>query len=134
MANAVYNSIIDAFATKLLDWVADDWRVALVDSSYVFSQSHTTRTDINSHIVAVSGAMTGKSVSAAIFDATDVVLTGVSGSAVGSLVIYQHTGTNSTSKLGFFIDTGTGISFTPNGGDVTVSWSNGSNKIAKIGS
>ncbi len=50
-----------------------------------------------------------------------------------ALVIYQHTGVDATSELIAYIDTGvTGLPVTPNGGDITVTWDSGSDKIFKI--
>jgi hypothetical protein len=37
-------------------------------------------------------------------------------------VIYKHTGTESTSTLIAYIDSGTNLPVTPNGGDITVQW------------
>jgi hypothetical protein len=40
------------------------------------------------------------------------------------LIIYRHTGTEATSHLIAFFDTGvTGLPVTPNGGNITVAWS-----------
>ena len=50
-----------------------------------------------------------------------------------ALVIYKDTGTESTSPLIMYIDTATGLPVTPNGGDITVTWDNGTNKIFKVG-
>jgi hypothetical protein len=47
-------------------------------------------------------------------------------------VIYKDTGTAATSPLIAYIDTATGLPVTPNGGDITVTWDNGSNKIFKL--
>jgi hypothetical protein len=45
-----------------------------------------------------------------------------SGAAITGIVIYKDTGVASTSPLVAFIDTGTGIPVTPNGGDISVAW------------
>jgi hypothetical protein len=65
-----------------------------------------------------------------VFDADDVTVTGVSGTnVIGALVIYKDTGTAASSPLIAFLDSGTGLSITPNGGSVTVSWDSGANRI-----
>jgi hypothetical protein len=45
---------------------------------------------------------------------------------------YKDTGTESTSLLIFYIDTATGLPCTPNGGNITVAWDSGANKIFKL--
>jgi len=49
-----------------------------------------------------------------------------------SLDIYQHTGVDATSRLIANIDSATGLPFTPNGGDATITWDSGANKIFKL--
>jgi len=46
-------------------------------------------------------------------------------------VLYQHTGAESALLL-LLIDTATGLPCTPNGGDITLSFDNGANKIFKL--
>jgi hypothetical protein len=82
--------------------------------------------------IAISPAFTTKTVTNGIFDADDVTTTAVSGASVESIVIYKDTGNAATSNLVAYINSATGLPFTPSGGDVTVSWDNGSNKIFKL--
>lgn len=83
--------------------------------------------------VATSGNFAGKTSTAGVFDATDVVVSAVSGDQFESLVIYNDTPAAESGKhLIAFIDTATGLPFTPTGNDVTVAWDNGSNKIFKL--
>lgn len=83
--------------------------------------------------MARSGAFVSKTVTAGVADAADLTFTAVTaGAACQALVIFKDTGTDSTSKLIAYIDTGAGLPVTPNGGDITVSWDNGANKIYKI--
>ena len=49
-----------------------------------------------------------------------------------ALLIYKDTGTEATSPLIAYIDTATGLPVTPNGGNITVTWDNGTNKIFKL--
>ena len=56
-------------------------------------------------------------------------MTGVS---VEALVIYQDSGVSATSRLIAYIDTATGLPVTPNGGNITVTWDNGANRIFKL--
>ena len=65
----------------------------------------------------------GNPPAAGVFDAADTVFTSLSGDQVEYLVIYEDSGTTSTSDLIAMWDTATGIPLTPNGGNVTVVWS-----------
>jgi hypothetical protein len=52
---------------------------------------------------------------------------------VESIVIYDDTpATEATKNLIAFIDTATGLPLTPNGGNVTVQWDAGANRIFKL--
>jgi hypothetical protein len=83
--------------------------------------------------VSTSGAFTGKTFTAGVFDANDVTLASVSGSSAESIVIFNDTpATEATKDLIAFIDTATGLPVTPNGGDITVQWDNGPNRIFKL--
>lgn len=77
--------------------------------------------------VAVSAATLGsQTVTDGTFDAADETFSSVTGDQSEGLIIYYHTGTDSTSPLIAHFDTGvTGLPVTPNGGDITVTW-NGS--------
>lgn len=57
------------------------------------------------------------------YDADDTTFTAVSGDQSEQLVIYEHTGTETTSLLIVFFDTfASGMPVTPNGGDIIVQW------------
>lgn len=57
-----------------------------------------------------------------VFDAADTVFTALSGASAESLIVFEDSGTETTSDLLAFWDTATGLPLTPNGGDVTVQW------------
>jgi len=65
-----------------------------------------------------------------VFDAANVTFTGATGDSCEALIIYSEGGgTDATRPLVAYID---GFSVTPNGGDITVTWDNGSNRIFKL--
>lgn len=135
MANALYNKGREGFATGAVNWTSDDIRVILIDvQDYTVNLStHDFLDDIPSIArVAVSTALTGKTATDGICDAADVTFTSVTGDQSEALVIYKHTGVESTSRLIAYIDTATGLPVTPNGGNITVTWDNGTNKIFKL--
>ena len=64
-----------------------------------------------------------------MFDAADVTFPEVSGNSVEAIVLFKDTGDPATSPLIAFIDSGTGIPVSPNGGDIAVAWDNGASRI-----
>lgn len=66
-----------------------------------------------------------------VLDASDVTFTGTSGDQCEGILVFQDTGTPTTSPLLFWWDSASGLPVTL-GGDVTVAWDNGSNKICKV--
>jgi len=84
-------------------------------------------------LVATSANLASKSAAAGVADAADITFTAVAaGAACPYLIIYKDTGTAGTSPLIAYIDTATGLPVTPNGGDITVAFDNGANKIFKL--
>lgn len=134
MANTLYDLGRQAFLEADLDWTGQDMRVILIDTAdYTFSQTHDFLNDVAAAArVATSGALTGKTATNGVADADDVTFTAVTGDVSEALIIYQHTGTESTSRLVAYIDTATGLPVTPNGGNITVAWDSGANRIFKL--
>lgn len=136
MASGLYDKGREGFLDGSIDWDTHDIRVILVDNgNYTVNLlTHANLTDIPVGArVATSGSLTSKTVTAGVADATDVTFTAVTGSTVESIVIYKHTGTESTSRLIAYIDSASsGLPATPNGQDITIQWDNGTNKIFKL--
>jgi hypothetical protein len=134
MANALYTKGKEALLDGTVSLSADTIKVALVGSGYTVNlTTDEFLSDIPSgQIIATSSALSGKTETSGIFDASNVVLGAVSGSAVDFLVIYKDTGTSTTSRLLAYIDTATGLPLTPSGGSVTIAWDTGTSKIFQI--
>ena len=134
MANSLYDAGRDGFLGGDNDWDSDH-RVILhddADDTVSLSVDDFLNDVASAARVAVSGALATPTHAAGVADAADKTLTAVTGDPSERLVIYQHTGTESTSDLVASIDTATGLPVTPNGGDITITWDNGSNKIFKL--
>lgn len=102
-------------ATKV-DLVADTVKILFYAGSY--SGAHEFVGDLTGgSIIARSGALAGKAVTGGVFDANDLTITSVSGSAFTHVILYKDTGSDATSPLLAIFDV---ASFTPNGGDVNV--------------
>jgi hypothetical protein len=133
MSNALYDKGREKFLNADIDWTADDIIVLLVTSGYTRNLStHEFITDLGANIVDRSGNLAGKSSTAGVADASNETLTAVTGSAVSQLVLAKNTGSDATSPLIANIDTATNLPVTPNGGDITIAWDNGANKIFKL--
>jgi hypothetical protein len=145
MANALYPKFKEALlnqaaGTAAINLSSDtNIKVALVNitgstNAYTYSSSHQYFSSVSTNSAAVVGTsatgLANKTVTNGVFDADDVTFTGVSGTnVIGALVIYKDTNTAASSPLIAFLDSGTGLSITPNGGSVTVSWDSGANRI-----
>lgn len=138
MTNTLYDKGRESFLSQnpAIDWDTDNVKAALV-RSYTFSAAHQYLSDITGGgggtIVATSANLASKTVTSGVADAADITWTAVAtGAACAHIVIYKDTGTSSTSPLIGCIDTATGLPVTPNGGDITLGWDNGANKIFKL--
>ncbi len=135
MASALYDKGREGFLDGSIDWDTDDIRAILVDAgNYTVNlASHANLSDIpGAGRVATSDALASKTVTAGVADAADKTFVAVTGATVEAIVLYKHTGTEATSRLIAYLDTGTGLPLTPNGGDVVLQWDNGVSRIFKL--
>ncbi len=135
MANALYDLGREKFLTGSISWSADTIKITLSDAADYTKNLATDEfiSDVPALArVAVSGALTSKTTTAGVADAADVTWTAVTGDQSEEIIGWKDTGTETTSPLIFNIDTATGLPVTPNGGDITVVWDNGTNKILKL--
>ena len=131
MANAIFpiykTAILSGASNTSLtvDDTTDGPFCALVDTgTYTYSASHDFYSDL-SGIVGTDQRIASPTVSAGTFDGADLTYTAVSGNTVEALVIYRkNSGADTTWRLVAYIDTSvTGLPVTPNGGNITVTWS-----------
>lgn len=134
MANTLYDLGRESFLKGEISWSSDNIKVLLIDTgAYTFSQSHQYHADVaGASIIATSGNLAGKTTTAGVADASDLTITAVSGTSIEAIIIYKDSGVSGTSRLIAYIDTATGLAFTPSGGDVILVWDNGANKIFKL--
>ena len=134
MANALYDTGRNAFLRGDLSWNSHTFKVVLLSSSYTVNlASHQYLTSIPGGArKATSISITTSLPGAGIAAASDISFTSVTGSQVTQFVIYRDTGTEATSQLVAFFDTATNLPITPNGGDISITWSNDTNRIFKL--
>ena len=133
MANALYGKGREKFLSGDIAWDTDNIKASLVDTGTytVAIDTHEFYSDL-SGVVADSGNLASKTVALGVADAADVTFSTVTGATVEAVVIWKDTGVAATSPLIAYIDTATNLPVTPNGGDITVAWDSGANKIFKL--
>lgn len=135
MASALYDSARESFLKGEIDWSTDDIRFKLVDTTYAQNLStHSTVSDLGATVVATSGSLGSKTTTAGVADGADITFTSVTGSECEAIVGYKHVAGDGTDKLICYIDSTSDSSLpvTPNGGDINITWDDGSNKIFKL--
>lgn len=131
MANAIYplfkQELLKANANNALNSAegATGVYAALVDTgTYTYSAAHQFYSSL-SGVVGTDQEILTKTQVNGTFDGTDLTYTAVTGASVEAIVLYRkNAGANTTWPLIAYIDTGvTGLPVTPNGGNITVTWS-----------
>lgn len=135
MANGMYVKGLEALMKAEIDLIDDTIKCTLVDAAdYTVNLStHDFIDDVPAGARVATATLGSKSVTGGAFDAADVEYPTVTGDPSEALVIWKDTGSEPTSPLIMYIDTATGLGVTPNGGNITVAWDNGTNKIFKLG-
>ncbi len=133
MANVLYDSGREGILDTTID-MTGDVRCVLVKSSYTFSAAHNFMDDIGTDDNGRSIALSGKTYTAGVFDASDISLTATSAVACEAIVLFQHTGNDATARLIAYIDTPTsGLPFTPSASQtVNIVFDSGANRIFKL--
>lgn len=140
MANGFYQPGMMHWARGDVAWKASggsNIQSALVDSAdytvdltaHEFRSTGTIATvaqeEISANMTLIDAALDG------VVDANDVTFTATSGDQCEGILVFKNTGAAATDLLLFWWDTASGLPVTL-GGDVTITWDNGANRIAKI--
>jgi len=142
MANALFTPAKEGFLDATIDLDTAVIKAVLV-RSYTFSAAHKFVSDVTTAGGVLAGTpqtLGTKSVTGGVFDAADVTFTAVGANANGhSVLVYQASAVGggadvaaSAQRVIGYYDTGTLLPVTPNGGDITVAWDNGANKIFSL--
>jgi hypothetical protein len=137
MANQLYPKAKEDFLSGNLNMSSNTVTIALIDTGvYTFSSAHEDRADIGNTAVIATANLASKTITSGVFDAADATFTSVTGANCEALILYHNTGDaendgarQADSRLIAFIDTATGLPILPNGGDITVRFSDGASKI-----
>lgn len=127
MASGMYTAALEDFMNAGIDMDTDDIRFCLVSTSYTFSAAETSMTTAGTNRLGTDDVAAGRSITNGVFDATDGAWTAVAGgSTITGVVVYKFVTNDAGSIPILYVeltDTAT------NGGDVTVQWDAGANKI-----
>jgi hypothetical protein len=133
MANTLFDPGREGFLDGTINWASGDIRVMLIFSSYTFLPTHKFLADLGVVDNGRSTSLGSKTQTAGVADAADTGLVATAAVPCKALVIYQHTGNDSTARLIAFIDTAAGLPFTPGiGQTVNITWDSGVNRIFKL--
>lgn len=132
MANRFYPKGAEKFGRGQINWESDNIAVAIVADSYTYSAAHEFLSDAGT-LVGTKQSLASKTFAGGVFDADDVDFGLLApGSTAKALVLFKDTGSASTSPLLCYLDEVTGFPFATNGGQVTVPWSDGADKIISL--
>lgn len=136
MANRPFLQGLFHYANGDLAWGSNNVKVVLCSSSYTPNTAAGADEFLNvipgGAQVAISGNLASKTNTGGTLDAADLTISSVSGSTVTQFVIFNDTGTDSTSELEFLYDTATNMPVVPNGGNITIQWAGSPNFIATL--
>jgi len=124
MADKVYPKSKAQMMKALLDLTTVTMRAYLLDGTYTYNDSHEFLSDVGAGTrVARTNPLTSKTVNltTAAFDSDDPTAEAVTGDNVNQIILYVDTGSEATSRLIFYKDTGIStIPFTPDGSDIRI--------------
>lgn len=141
MSNAMFTPGREGFLLGEIDYDTAVFKVSPV-RGYTFSAAHKFVSDVTGAGGTIHGgaavALASKTGTGGTADAADTTFTALTatGAAPCGLLLYQSSAVTggadvaaTAQRLVGYMDTGTNLPFTPNGGDVVVAWDNGTNKI-----
>ena len=127
MASAMYSAAKEDFLGAAINMSSDTIQVRLVSTGYTFSAAHTSMSDTTSYKLNTDQTLGSKTITNGVFDAANVTWSSVaSGSTIGGAVIFKFNTDDAGSTPIAYIDL---TDTATNGGDASITWDNGANKI-----
>lgn len=125
MASAIYPKAKEQLLQAGINMSSGVIRAVLIDTgTYTYNAAHNDYEDLSGVVGSESDAFDSKTFTNGVFDAADITFSSVTGNTVEAIVIFLDTGTASNDLLIAYIDSATsGLPATPNGGDITITWS-----------
>lgn len=121
MASVVYPKFKEALLQGTYNLSSAVVRAVLVDTgTYTYNAAHDFYNDLSGVVGTESGALASKTFTNGTFDCADYTFSAVTGNTAEAIVYFVDTGNVTTDALICYVDSGTGLPFTPNGGDCNV--------------
>jgi hypothetical protein len=122
MASVIYPKCKEAMWQGLIDASGGNVKCILVDTAdYTYSASHEFLSDVPAGArEETSGNLASKTFTNGTFDCADFSFSAAAGDPCEALIYYIDTGNAATSRLLVYVDSGTGLPVTLNGGTVNV--------------
>lgn len=134
-SNTLFTVARKAFLEGQIDWLNDNIRVMLLRDTNALTEASLSLGSAPQEDRASPGVLLqNKSTEGGAADGNDVTFTAVTGGTISNILIYKDGGTSNEtdSMLIAIIGSATGLPITPNGGDIIVTWDNGTNKIFRL--
>ena len=127
MANALYPKYKEALISGAANVALTTGTVkaVLVDlADYTYNAAHDFLDDVPAGArVGTPQTIANRTVVGGLFDGDDITFPAVTGDQAEALILCIDTGSEATSRLVAFLDTGvTGLPVTPNGGNIGTTW------------
>ncbi len=132
MVNALYDHAKESFLMGDLDWETQNFKVVGVDATYTPNIATHQYLSDTTGVVCTSSNLASKSWTGGVADAADVTFPTVTGATIVRWIVYQDSGTSSTSRLVAMYDTASGLPVIPDGTNITVTWDNGASRMFRI--
>jgi hypothetical protein len=138
MANGLYAKAREAFLQGDIDWLTDTIRVVMVDAAdyTVDLSAHQFLSSVPVEArVGTPQTLSNKTATNGVADADNATFPNVTGDTCEAIVVYKHGTTDADSPLIAYFDTGgdaNPLSIIPNGGNITVNWSDGADRIFRL--
>jgi hypothetical protein len=98
-------------------------KAALIDTGvYTYSSADQYFSAMSAAMIGTPQTLTSQTFSLGIFGAANPAFSALTGNSAEAIVIYVDTGTPGASPVLAYIDTATGLPFTPTGGSATIAW------------
>lgn len=133
MANTLFDAARQGFLAGEIDWDNAVIKTALVRGYTPAASTHKFVSDVTTAggtLAATSAALTSVTTAAGVAKAGNVTFTAVASNASGhGVLVFQSSAVTggadvaaTAQRVICYLDTGTNLPITPNGGDVTVQW------------
>lgn len=124
MSNALYAKAKEALLSAGINLTTDTIKVVGVTAAYapnMATDQYLSAAGANT--VGTAQVLGTKTVTGGVFKAANGAFPAVAaGTAMQALLVFKDTGSAATSPLIAYIDTGSNLPITPNGGDIDFTW------------